>query len=219
MIDRPWFSTEGVLGKTFSTKKALTEAMRAIINPRNEGDLLTGADDAFVAAVLMHHPEWAEKSSSGIRAIQARINRGVHFTNKGLWLLRNDGQEVDISWPVAISGQHLPYRKLVRDAARHAVHDQIEMARAMQYGRRCPLCNAKLLQHLHVDHAPPLTFETLITDCLASRAAEPALVDTGLHPVFADQVDAADWSAYHRLFADLRLIPAGENLSMKRVAQ
>ena len=226
----PWYKTEGVNGVLFPTKKALVEAMRSIINPAVLNTTLSESDTQFVLAVLTHHPEWEEKSGCGVLAVLAhhpeweeksgcgvlavevRMNIGEHFANRGLWLVLLDGSEIDISWPVAIDAAPLSHERLLRDAGRHAISDQIRAARDVG-SAVCAICGGKLDRSTaHVDHEPPFTFESIFSGWLEAHP-DLALDDTGLHPRFSCLVAAADWQAHHTLFASLRLVHAKCNLS------
>lgn len=217
----PWFKTTCVLGVTYATKKALVKDIRDIINPMLLGEALRPDSPKFkfLMDVLSHHPEWADKSKSGVLAIQARMNTGPGYANKGIWLLRGDGTDIDISWPCAVDASAPSHGRLVRDAARIAIHPQIEGARAAQIGLECTLCGGVLLRDVHVDHKAPATFEYLIQSWLETQAGAPAVKDEGTHSRFADPDTEASWQTFHALFADLRLIHAYENLSMKRLPQ
>ena len=213
----PWYKTQGVLGVTFKTKVAITEAMRSIVNRRMSGEYLSGADLAFVTDLLSHHPEWVEKQGAGVARIQVRLNRGEHFSNKGLWLLRIDDTSIDISWVVAIDAAPPSHDKLVRDAARHAIADQVQDARCSRLTEPCAICGLPIAGEVHVDHTAPWTFESIFAAWILGRA-HVALLDAGLHPVFANEDDLADWQEYHRLFADLRRTHKHCNLSAKGTA-
>lgn len=209
---KPWFKTEGVNGVLFPTKKVLVEAMRSIINPAPLDSPLSEADTKFVLGVLSHHPEWIEKSGCGVMAVEVRMNRGEHFANRGLWLVLLDGSEVDISWLVAIDAAPLSRARLLRDAARHAISDQIRAARDAAPAV-CAICGMACSRSTaHVDHEPPYTFEAIFSDWLSVQK-DVALDDKGLHAVFADSSVVADWQDFHALFASLRLTHAACNLS------
>lgn len=210
-----WYKTQGILGTTFKTKKAITEAVRAIINPCSHGDTLVGNGLDFMLELLTHHPEWSEKQGVGVRSVQVRLNVFDHGANKGVWLIRVDGSEIDISWVYAIAAVPPTYHKQVRDAARHAIYDQIQHVRDSAGLRgRCQICQLQLDGETHVDHAAPATFEAIFAAWHAGRP-DVTLRDTGLHPVFADAVLLADWQEHHRLFSDLRLVHKHCNLSTK----
>ena len=213
-----WFKLVGVLGVQYATKSAITEAVRNVINPLPPGMKMSGDDLDFMLAVLSHHPEWSEKCGSGVASVEVRMNIGAHFANKGLWLLRTDGSEVDISWRCAIDAAPPTYDKLVRDAARHAIFDQVQHVRdSANLRSRCHICDLPLDGETHVDHAL-ITFEQLFSAWHKDKR-EFRLLDTGLHPVFADEVTRADWQEFHRLFSDLRLVHKRCNLSTKGATQ
>ena len=219
----PWYKTEGVNGQKFPTKKAITEAVRAIVNAPPLNTCLQPYDEAFIGAVLKHHPEWAEKSAGGVAAIEVRMNVGAHFANRGLWLVKQGGGAVDISWVVAINAETPDPMVFVRDAARHAITNQIAYARTRCTGT-CAICGGSVQgQSIDINHRWPQTFEALLADWLNGR--EVPTKDVGTHSVFARAQDSVDWEEYHRLFAHLEVThstcnralgnraPAGESSS------
>lgn len=208
----PWYKTEGINGATFATKKALEELVRTIVNAAHLGVPLAPLHHEFFLALLSHHPEWADKSAGGVRNIEVRMNTGAHFANRGLWLVRNDGTAVDISWPVAIAAKPIEYPRLLADAARHAIAPQIAAARAV-VGRICAICGGPITDEVHVDHRPPQTFSALLKEWASCHRRPPTLTDCGTYSMFANEADQASWTLYHRLFADLQAAHPKCNMS------
>lgn len=213
----PWYKTEGVNGKTFPTKKALEEHIRGIINNAPLNKPLSGDDTAFLFGVLQHHPEWGQKTAGGVSDIEVRMNIGDHFANRGLWLIDFFGGEIDISWRVAVDAKPRPRGLLIRDAARHAVADQIRRER----DRARPVCGICGLpvprDDAEVDHEAPFTFETILQGWI-SEYPDPKIDDAGLHAQFADEREAQDWRQYHFIFASLRVLHSKCHRSIKKTS-
>ena len=209
---KPWWKNATIRGVTFTTRKALETHIRGIINAAQINVPLSDGDNDFMMDVLQHHPEFEEKAY-GAYDIVVRINRGIHFSNRGLWLLRCDGTEVDISWPVALDAKPTSHSRLMRDAARHAIHPQIQAFRD-KGGHVCAICGKPVSrQDTHIDHTPPYTFENLFTQWFASDGVDIDLDDTGLHPVFSSPAVSMAWQHFHAAFAVLQVTHGKCNMS------
>ena len=212
-----WWKTEGVLGRTFATQEDLKVAIRAIINPAPLGEPLSDTDQAFLVGVLKHHHDWEAKRGPGIEYIEVRMNPGTFGSTRGLWLQRSDGTEIDISWVVPLKpGGQSTVKETVCAAARREVIDQVLTVRMGQCGELCPICSTPLVGSVHVDHRPPKTFDTILSDFLRHYGYSYESIeveDFGIHCAFENRALAADWQQYHAQEADLRLIHKHENLA------
>lgn len=212
----PWYKTKGVNGEIFPTKKALQERIRAMVNAAPLGVPLSESDTAFLLGVLVNHPEWVEKAGCGVLSVEVRMNVGAHYANRGLWLVRMDGSEIDISWVVALEAGAPPYRRLLADAARNAVVAQVRAVRDA-WASGCAICGGVLGNATHVDHRPPSTFSALLADWASAREAllggNVPLRDAGTHSEFANEGDKMSWLDHHALFADLQVTHSRCNLS------
>lgn len=209
--DIPWFKSEGVLGKTYTSQKALAADVQAIINPMRVGERVAASAMGFLLDLLKHHPEWDEKVGGGVYYLEKRHNTDGGQSTYGLWIVRTDGTAIDISWWAAIRAAHTPYHRMVRDAARYAINGQVQIVARGSAGG-CAVCGSALVGATHVDHAPPLTFETLFGMWSQNRGVI-ALADVGTRSVFAHDTDLHSWQEFHELFADLRVLHARCNLS------
>lgn len=207
---KPWWKNATIRDITFKTRKELETHIRCIINSAEINVPLSDGDYDFMMDVLQHHPEFVEKSYRAYDIV-VRINRGLHFSNRGLWFLRGDDTEVDISWPVALNAEPTSYERLARDAARYAIHPQIQAFRD-RGGHTCAICRGAVNRaQTHIDHTPPYTFENLFTRWFGRKVV--GLDNTGLHPVFSDHSVSLDWQEFHALFAALQVTHGKCNMS------
>jgi len=216
-----WWKHEGVLGSTFATQAALKSRIRGIVDRAQLNTPLQESDAAFLIDVLRRHHHWTEKQGSGVRSVVVRLNPppGFGAATRGLWLIRADASEIDISWvtPLRRDGAS-NVKNDVALAARREVSGQTRAIYERMRGTPCPLCGKPLLQG-HVDHIAPLTFDRLLSDWLGVERLTPQdvkVADGGVENSFVDRELAARWSRYHLEKAKLRVIHPGENLSMAR---
>jgi hypothetical protein len=82
--------------------------------------------------------------------------------------MRTDGSSTDVSYQKCIDGEK--YRQLLRPALRTAIQHQIQQFKQTQFAsgpHGCPYTSERLtLETCHVDHLPPMTFETFVTEWL-----------------------------------------------------
>ncbi len=217
-----WWKSEGILGEIFRTQNALKIRIRSIINQAEYNAPLAEADEAFLIDVLRRHHNWEMKQGAGIVAVVVRVNPSPGFgpASRGLWLIRADSSEVDISWifPLQRGGANSAKNDLSR-AARREVSDQTCAVYNRHRGTNCPICGKVLLTG-HVDHIAPLTFDRLLSDWLAVEGVnvdDVNVADLGVENAFVDRELATRWSHYHLANAKLRLIHLEENLSSAKL--
>ena len=215
-----WWAIEGVCGKTYRTKGELVEAIRALNNKAELNEPLCTLDREWLIDILKHHHDWAAKRGAGVKHIEVRMNPSHTGSTRGLWIVRLDGSEVDISWVVALKpGGRSSAKDNVCAAARREVFEQVLATRAAQTGDACPICGEPLLLKTHVDHAAPFTFDNLITTFLAGMGlawGDVGVDDFGVYSMLSDRALAEQWKDYHARYAVMRLIHKHENLSLGR---
>lgn len=209
---RPWYKTVGVNGVVFHTKKALVQKVRSLVNFSPLNTPLSPEQFAFFMDLLSHHPEWIEKRGCGVRHIEVRMNTGSSFSTRGLWIVRHDLSEIDVSWVSAVDASPMPHKQTVYNAARHAVTAQIVGFR-QACGFTCGICGRAIVGDMHVDHRPPQTFSGLLSQWLEALGHAPEIKDAGTHSVFANPAELDSWFNYHYLFADLQPTHPACNLS------
>lgn len=216
-----WWKNEGVLGTKFSTQAELKTRIREVVNRAEINKPLQEADAAFLTDVLRRHQRWEAKQGPGVKAIVVRMNPppGFGHATRGLWLIRTDSVEMDISWYAPLErGGALYAARGVALAARCEVSDQTRAVFDRFRGTPCPVCGRPLMTG-HVDHVPPLTFIQLFSNWLTVEAiadTDIELSDIGTTSLFADRLQAARWSDFHQANATLRLIHPEENLAQAK---
>lgn len=223
MTTDKWWKTSGVLGRTFARKSDLEDEIRRIIYSYPLETPVADPDFRFLIDVLKHHAGWLEKSDGGVVAIKPRAYTAWSGTTTGLVLVIADWSEVDISWVVALKPGGMCSAKVnVAAAARFEIVSQRNAASAaVPDGSPCPLCGEPLLKgNRHVDHAPPYSFDRILTEFVelfAGRFENIALVPYDVtQDQFADRDLADTWRDYHGNFAALRVIHKHENLGSAR---
>jgi len=212
-------------GKTFRSKKAITERCRAILNATPMNSSVSADDLRFLLAVFEHHPEWAQKSAQGCDRISVARSE---FYNSRYFTIWSQGEQVsDISFPHAIKylpgagrRDHLPQALTdFRNAARAAARGQIDVFRA----NAVPVCalTGEDLSHsakrLHVDHVPP--FDQLLFDFCCKHRINPtrvSVIEVDTVPVFCDEALRVAWCEHHRAKAGLRVLSRNANLSLPK---
>lgn len=201
-----WWSAE------FGTKQAAKQRVRDIVNHAVLGEALEGQALEWILEVLSHHPQWPEKCGGGVAAVQVVEYAHVYGTNRGLLVVRHDGSCIDISWVACFDGQ--PHDREVKQAARYEIAGQRD---GVAWSDRCEICGQPLNRPIQIDHRPPLTFDVLLNEFMATRSLtwnDLAVVSRdGLHNQFLDRALAADWWSFHAARAQLRVVHKACNLS------
>lgn len=214
----PWWREEFGM----ATKAELEGKIRGRINSATIGEPLPADAQAWFERILSHHYQYAAKVGCGIRHLEVRINPAWSGPTRGLWIIRADGTEIDISWVVALSPGGRPDAKsCVSQAARCEIAPEIHAFHEHGPVGDCPICGATMARGigLHVDHLVPFTM--VLRDFLDFEGldySDVELEDKGLEAWFKNRDLATRWREYHTLFADLRLVHASCNLSRGRAA-
>ncbi len=217
-----------VAEESFPTKSAITERARAILARTPDGQPTTEVDSDFLLALFLHHDEWCEKSSGGVRKITTQTT--VHGTRCFI-LCKHDDETIDISFPHAIRLMEstrtvdlLPQRlRDFRNAARSAVRIQIYDFRNRALGGvlNCPITGEQLSRdNAAVDHTPPLTFDQLLFTFCQEHCINPLKISVasegGVVPAFEDTDLRDRWQAFHQARAALRLTSRIGNLQLPK---
>lgn len=211
----PWWREE--LG--MATKADVAKRIRDIVAGYPLATPISASDQVWLEKVLRHHYEYQTKVGCGLRHIEIRMNPGWTGPTRGLWLVRTDDSEIDISWVVALMPDGRPAVKHdVATAARHEVVSQIHTFHREGECDLCPLCGSEMTRGLfvHVDHEVP--FADLLEAFLRDRTLDYADVDIedlGVSCRFRDRTLAQAWQDHHAQVARLRLTHKQCNLARK----
>lgn len=212
----------------FPTKAALTDHVRRIMGAYPDGAMLDDLDFAFMRTLLDLHPAAAAKVGAGVAGMWVAENpRFPGPKARCFYLRRLDGTETDFSFLECISPK--PHRRKVFAAMRAGVEDQTRAFKSALLSdgtvRRCPDTGDVLtFDTAHVDHVAPLTFERLALDFLDGYGVAVDDVrlsghgeDNRFDLALGDPRMLDHWTAYHACNANLALVSARANLSIRRV--
>lgn len=143
---------------TYKTTAAATTAVREFMASVELGLPLSGDAAEFAVALLERHPNRDEKVGVGVESIIVRINHIHGSRNRGLWINRIDGSEVDFSWVECL--KPTTHRQKVINALRFAIQaDMYRFKREAFSGRdlvECYLTGVMVrLGGADVHHDPP----------------------------------------------------------------
>ena len=201
------------------TKAMVEDAIRNIVSKYPNKQPITGSDLTFLDAVLRHHYQYEAKVGCGIKQLEVRTNPSWNGATRGLWIVRTDGSEVDISWVVALKPDGRPdVKEDVAKAARYEVYQQIHHHHEHGACDLCPLCHLPMERgiNVHVDHAEP--FSLLLDKFLKTKGLnydQIVIEDLGLDSRFRDRALGQEWHDHHAQNASLRLTHAQCNLARK----
>ena len=192
---------------SFPTKTAVREEIRRRIASYPDNLPMGPADVDFFVELVKLHRQAIQKLGPGVAGVEVRTNPPP-YSNRGLWLRRVDGTETDVSWTQILSPSSPRTDRL--KAARNAVQADIRKWRmtALTVEPRCAITGEPLnTSNSDVDHAAPVTFESLVDTFFGD--AFPEVNETVDGDIFTRFVDGrvSDWFAeYHREHAKLRLV-------------
>ena len=211
-----------ILGENvFTTKKAVDTHVRNILHSVQIGEPLTGADLDCVSDLLLYHPTCNEKIGVGVASICVQTES--NWNTRHFQIVRIDGSTTDFSFKKCITP---PTQKtLFQQACRHSVADQIVSFRNRVFEDAigivyCPVLAVPITPRTsHVDHVPPITFETLVNQFIERKNLNviDSLVANGndncMQTKFADSALQSKWQVFHAENAKLRVVSARANLS------
>jgi hypothetical protein len=207
--------------QAFATKKAATEAIRAVLYAYESGATVSDEHDAFLRGLIALHPESESKVGAGVESFQVQDN--AYVNSRGFWLTRVDGTRTDFSFVSCLTP---PSREAeAKKAFRTEVRRQLEAFRDRNYKPGqvlfCEVTGEPITRETaHVDHNP--TFESLAAAFLAERGLSMSSV--GVEPTrdgvmenrLADRALAEAWADYHKAHARLRIVSKKANLGLLR---
>ena len=217
-----------VAGEFFKYQKDLVSRVQGIIRAYRNKEPLNMLDYMFMLDLLERHPDADQKIGAGVDYMC--INENPEYPgerNRGFYLVRVDGTSTDFSYRECI--KPTPHRKKVLNAMRAKVEgDTLAFKNAAFDGKSTLVCpdTGKPIAFTtsHVDHVAPLTFPVLVDGFLS--AVGMTFDDIELRPSgdnqfrdeFADESLAEEWRKYHADNAQLEVVSAWANLSIRRRA-
>lgn len=216
----------------FRSNAAAKDYYRAILHAYPVGAVIPEPHASQLLWLLDRHPEAADKRGAGVARF--RVDKPPKGKHPCFWIDRVDGSATDFSFRWAIDGKGPSRLTEMRQAMREAINGD-----AMAFRRRffeehadtdgrvpCALTGVPVSpSECHVDHAPPHTFVALATAFLAERRISPdgshvtAPADNQFVPRLVDAALAADWQAYHRARAKLRVVEKDAHLRQGRAGR
>lgn len=202
--------------KEFPSKAKATAYVRRIILDIGEcSSVKQKKGDTFLHLldVLLCHPD-ADTKLSNMVDLAVRVNP-MNRKAYGVYVIRDDGTEEDISWVKCITPPTIDSN--LKNALRQSIAWQILAFRAdhVTEGTLCGLCGSKP-SNIHIDHVVP--FCQLIKDFHMSWNGPTPLVfvegPRGMGNVFQeeDKPYQTAWEDYHKKYAVLRVTCASCNL-------
>ena len=210
----PWWKAE--LG--INTKKEVEDKIRIIVKTKNP---INKTNTDFLIKVLTHHHKFLQKCGVGIKYLEIRTNSSWNGPSQGIWIIRNDNTEEDISWVTALKPDGKPtIKEEVSDSARYEISSQIHEFHDNGNCSRCELCENIMIRYngLHVDHIKP--FEELFKNFLQFKNitySDIQTEDLGVESQFKDRIIAEEWFNFHKTNSTLRLVHKKCNLQRKKM--
>ena len=203
-----------------STKSELNEKIRSIIKSAKTNVPIDQSNTEFIVKILKHHHHFKEKIGAGMKHLVIRENQSYGATTLGIWIIRVDDTETDISWVAALKPDGKASTKEdVSSAARYEIKQQIhDFHNNNTCATICELCKQDMTTGvgIHADHINP--FEQLFLEFLSSLHLTYFDVNTkdlGIDSCFLDRDLAAKWFQFHKEKATLRLVHGRCNLKRK----
>ena len=206
---------------TYRTKTAATAAVRAFMNSAELDAPLSGSDAEFAAALLEKHPHSADKIGCGVDHFLVRLNRFVGKANRGLWIKRVDGTEIDFSWVECLTPS--THEQRVKNAMRAAVQDDMLAFKTAAFEGRsfveCSMSGVRVeFTMADVHHVAPFLE---IAREFADGDWESIKVDVGKEAAqigdrFVDSEVEQRWIVFHRSRATLQIVHRTNHQSLPR---
>ena len=205
---------------SLNTQKEVIQKIHEIIDTT---EMYTPLDHGlfFLLQVLKHHRYYESKVGVGIKHLEIRWNQNdCGKLTKGLWIIRTDSTEIDISWRQALLPNGEPsLKEMVSSAARYETRAQIDLFYRNESRSVCELCHKHISQYdeIHVDHIQ--VFEQLFSnflDTVHMTYSDIKIHHLGLDNEFVDRHIALLWSQYHMKYATLRIVHSKCNLKRPR---
>lgn len=210
-----------IAGRGFKTKKAITNHVRSILYGASLGVPLGIEEFEFMRDLLNWHTTASEKVGCGVASIHVQVEQT--FNTRCFYLTRIDGTSTDFSFRECL--RNSTPMKNFKKACRTAIWPDIKRFRFSFFESTdkpvCPYTGERLtIRTCHVDHAPPFTFDRIVSDFITSHALDINTVkligpsdDNKTENVIEDEELKSAFIAYHNKHANLRVVSKRANLS------
>ena len=213
-------------GEEFSTLNELRLRIRAIRDTYPDNVYINPNDLAFMCDVLKRHESADFKAGCGVVAMYVKTVP-LYRNNRCFWLVRKDGSETDFSFEMCLRNK--PESRLIKfkRACRSAISEEMYMFKNVFFSNKtkfcaeCPFTGEVITpSQSHVDHAPPWTFEKIVSAFIRNYSIN---VDTvkirGIREdkMLRNEIDddlKQQFIDYHNERAKLRVISKKANLSI-----
>jgi hypothetical protein len=205
----------------FASKKAAKAYFSNLLNSAPLDVLLEDEAHRDVAALFSNHHSQAKTARSAIKFEVERHKMPYIPAFRRFVAIFNDGAIQPFSYAVALDGEMAALNKF-RSAARMLVMDELHQWKLRQMDRdgtlRCAIDGKRYnMNDVHVDHKPPLSFAVIVKGFLTARGLDPAAIaleeSDDVSTGFADKQLEADFRAYHREMAVLRIVRKQANMA------
>lgn len=200
-------------------KKKTRERCSLILNSLPLGSRVVGDDHVFLLDVLCMHPEVDAKIGVGVAYFDVRSNE---WGGRTFWFVRKDGSESDFSFLKCLTPPS-PIQDFAKACRTAVVLDILHFKDTVFAAGevRCPFTGEILYRNtVHIDHAPPWLFDTLVQEFAKNFGDLKAEVvpthdgKTVTEFIRQDVVEA--FRTFHNERAVLRAVSKTANLSLLR---
>lgn len=193
--------------RNYKTKESLKVEIRNLIEKIDDDSFVTDENDVeLLTWVLSHHHDYLNKID-GSTNFKIRVRRSlINSGNKELWLMRDDGTEIDISWTKALNPQgSSTHKEDLRNAAVQAVNDQIIEFKDKNTDTICCLCKQQIEERIEACHYEPRLNELLTQFFGSDDEMEKIEIKDGSYASrYFDRELSERWATFHANQATLK---------------
>lgn len=200
-------------GTIYPSKAKATDRVKEILWCYQPGQRLSPEDELIMLDLLQMHPNVKRKIGDGIDYIG--IGSPPEFPNtRCFWIYRQDGTGTDFSYKECFRPS--THRENALVAMRRGISGDIRAYKQRMFAGKdlytCPVLGTEhTVSDTHVDHPPPVEFETLVQDFLTRERLriediEYESVDGMAGCLISDPTVLASWIEFHDMWSNLWLI-------------
>lgn len=199
--------------REFKYKKDAIAYFRHMLNNYSYSQKVSEQDLSELKELIKARPDGSEKVGCGIEAVQIIK---VRYKTKCFQLIRKDGTCEVFSYRKSINGKTKPTTKFSK-TCRETVSEDLREVKCQETNELCKW------EQLNVDHRQPNTFSIIVDrfiEIYQINVSKVRYVEVrnGVHQ-FQENKLSADFKAYHKEKANLRIVKKGANLSRSHQAR